>query len=265
MKKYLQIIKITFQEYFEYRLNFLLWRFRSFIFTLTLIFFWLAVFRVNNSFMNYQKSHIITYVLGVILLDSIIIASRTADLGAQIKSGEIVHFLIRPVSLFKFLLARDIADKILNLLFAFVEILVILEVFKFSVDLPKDLFLILIFMVHVVISFFLYFLISLILSITAFWTDEIWATRFLFGVILLNFFSGVIFPIDILPAWLLRIIYLTPFPYLVFSPLKIWLGQVPNQYILKSLLVSFFWLIFFWWVTNYLWKRGLKGYGAYGG
>ncbi len=265
MRKYLQIVKATFQEYFAYRLNFFLWRFRSFIFTASLLFFWLAVYGNQKAIFGYQKAQMITYILGVAFLDSLVLASRTADLAGQIRNGEISKFLVKPINLFKFLLARDFADKSLNFLFVVVEIFLIVKFLNFSLYFPKDLLSIIIFAIQTAISFTLSFFISIVINTFAFWTEDVWATRWLLGVILLDFLSGVIFPIDILPSPLAKIIYLTPFPYLIFSPLKIWLGQLSSALILRSLLVSSIWLISLFFLSGFLWQRGLKKYGAYGG
>jgi len=62
-----------------------------------------------------------------------------------------------------------------------------------------------------------------------------------------------------------KIIYLTPFPYLVFYPLKIWLEQISGVEALKAILICFGWLLLFWWLAKNLWQKGAKNYGAYGG
>jgi len=265
MKKYFQIFKLTIQEYFAYRLNFLLWRLRSFVFTISLLFFWLAVYGNQETLFGYQKSQMITYLLGVAFLDSIVLASRTADLAGQIRHGEISKFLVRPLGLFKFLLSRDFADKALNLSFVILEILLITRILNFSLYFPKDFLSVIIFVIHILISFALAFFMSIVINTFAFWTEEVWATRWLLGVVLLDFLSGAIFPIDILPSWLAKIVYLTPFPYLIFSPLKIWLGQLSSSLVLRSLAMSLFWLVSFYLLAEFLWKKGMKKYGAYGG
>lgn len=111
----------------------------------------------------------------------------------------------------------------------------------------------------------LYFFISMVISLFAFWTEEIWATRFLIGLIFLEFFSGSYFPIDILPKWLSGIIYLTPFPYLIFFPMKIWLEQLSIVLIVQSFVICSIWVILFYYLTLFLWRKGSKTYGAFGG
>jgi len=265
VRKYRQIFKLTLQEYLAYRLNFFLWRFRSLVFTLTLLFFWLAVYGNQKTLFGYERAQMFTYLLGVVFLDGLILASRTADLAPQLRSGELSKYLLRPIGLFKFLLARDMADKALNLLFAVLEIGVLIMLLNFSFYFPQTFLEWGLFILQLIISFFLYFFLSLAISLTAFWTEEIWATRWLLGVVLLDFFSGVIFPIDILPSSVAKLFYLTPFPYLIFSPLKIWLGQVSVRVALSSILVTFIWGAAFYYLSMSLWQKGTRKYGAFGG
>jgi ABC-2 type transport system permease protein len=265
MKKYLQLAKITFQEYFVYRLNFYLWRFRSLVFFLTLLFFWLAIYGNRTEFLGYQKSQMLTYVVGIAFLRTIVLGSRSADLAGQVRSGELTKFFLQPIKIISFWFTRDLVDKFLNLLFFLIEISVVLAILKFPVFLPQNLLTYFYFFLLSLLAVFLYFFLSFTLSVVAFWTEEVWATRWLFGIIFLEFLAGAYFPLDVLPSWLTKIIYLTPFPYLVFFPLKIWLEQFSGGMIIQAILVCFGWLIFFWWLATFLWKKGAKNYGAYGG
>jgi len=265
VKKYYQLAKLTLEEYLVYRLNFILWRFRSFIFFLTLFFFWLAVYGQKTEALGYQKAQMIAYIVIVAFLRGVVLATRTADLAGQIRSGELTRVVILPVKMVKFLFTRDMVDKGLNLGFVFLEIGLILLIFKFPFYFPAHFQTYFYFAIAIFLAIFLYFFYSFFLSVTSFWTEELWATRWLFGVIILNFFAGSIFPVDILPNWLLKIIYLTPFPYMVFFPVKIWLEQLAPTAILKAIIVSFGWLFFFFWLSRFLWKKGIKNYGAYGG
>jgi len=265
MQKYLTLAKVSLQEYFVYRLNFYLWRFRNLISLLALVFFWLAIYGSRPSFLNYTKDQMLTYIVGIAFLRGLIFSSRTADLAGTIRNGDLNKWLLTPLSIFKSLLARDLSDKLLNTLFSFLEIFIVLKLFAFSFAGPTHLLTYLYFFVIVILAFFLYFFISITLSETGFWTEDIWATRWLFGIIFLDFFSGSIFPIDILPSQAVHLINLTPFPYLIFYPAKIWLEQISQAETLKAIFICFVWLIFFFWLSRFLFKKGLKHYEAYGG
>lgn len=265
MLKYVQLAKLTFQEYFVYRLNFILWRFRSLIFFLSVFFFWLAIYGQRGEFLGYQKAQMLAYVVVVAFLRGVVLGTRSADLAGQIKSGELTRIILWPIKMIKFWFCRDLVDKAINIGFIILEIGLVLWLFKFPFYFPQNPETYLYFLAMVVLAVFLYFFFSFFLSLTAFWTEEIWATRWLFGVILLNFLAGVIFPIDVLPNWLAKIVYLTPFPYLVFFPIKIWLEQLSMMMIIKAFLICLLWLALFYWLSLFLWRKGVKKYGAYGG
>lgn len=241
-----------------------MWRLRSFISFLVLLFFWLAVYSGRTTFAGYEKSQMLTYVIGIAFLRDFIFASRTEELAAWIRDGNLNTILIRPLSLAKFLLTRDFADKLLNLLFVVVEIFLVAKIFSIKILTP-NLINFLIFWFSVALSFFLYFFINVIISMTAFWTDDIWAVRFLFGVIFLQFFSGALVPLDVLPGTFQKVLSFTPFPYLIYFPIKIWLGQITFQEAGKTLLICFLWTLFCFWLAKKIWLKGSRTYGAYGG
>jgi ABC-2 type transport system permease protein len=152
----------------------------------------------------------------------------------------------------------------LNIFLALLEFLLVLKLFGISLVIPasnQGLF----FGLALVLAVSLFFLVSLFLSLLAFWTEDIWAIRFVFGVVFLEFFSGAFFPLDVLPKWLQTVFSLTPFPSLIFVPLQIWLGKISGVQLIKPLAVSIFWLILFFLAVRLMWQEGLKKYGAYGG
>lgn len=265
MLKYPQLFKMTWQEHFIYRLNFILWRLRNLIVFLSLIFFWLAVFESKTSFLGYQKSQMLAYLAGVAFLRSLVLGSRSIDLAGQIRSGELNHLLLKPMGVFVHWFTRDLADKLLNLAFTILEIGLIISFFKFPFYFPQKITSYFIFIFLVILAVFLYFFISFSLSMAAFWTQEVWATRWLFGIIFLQFLAGGFFPIDVLPKAFANLVSLTPFPYLIFFPLKIWLEQLPTGLIFRGVLVCLVWFFTFYRLAVYLWERGSKNYGAYGG
>lgn len=265
MPKFLQLIKITLQEYFVYRLNFILWRFRSFVFFLTLFFFWLAIYQTRTEIFGYQKAQMLTYIVGIAFLRGIVLANRSTDLEADIYTGRLNINLLKPFSIKKFYFTRDIADKILNISFILVEIALVLYLLKPPFWFPQNPSTYLPFLILVVMSSFLFFFLNFIAASLAFWTGAVWAPRWLLMVVLMEFMSGAYFPIDILPSWLSRVILATPFPYLIYFPLKVWLEQVSGLEILRVTVMMVFWLGIMFFLSQLVWKKGLKVYSAWGG
>jgi ABC-2 type transport system permease protein len=266
MKKYLKVLQISFMEYFIYRLNFFLWRFRSIISFLSLIFFWQAVYGARSEVFGYQKTQMLTYVVGISILQGITLGGRTADLAGMIKSGDVINkFLLKPWNVITTWFFRDLADRSLNLVFVIAEIIILVRLLNLPVYIPDKANTWIIFIFLSLLAICLNFLISYLLSCVGFWVDNVWAPRWLFGVIFLEFMSGKYFPLDVLPQLLFKAINLTPFPYLVYFPLQVYLEKVTVIEAVKALLILFFWTIIIYKFTRYVWKKGLADYTAYGG
>jgi len=81
---------------------------------------------------------------------------------------------------------------------------------------------------------------------------------------ILDFTAGKLFPLDILPIMLQKIIYLTPFPYLSFVQIQLFLNRLNSQDILKHTVILVFWIFILGTITNKIWKKGLKSYESVG-
>jgi ABC-2 type transport system permease protein len=82
--------------------------------------------------------------------------------------------------------------------------------------------------------------------------------------IFVEFLSGALFPLDILPTAIQNFLSYTPFPYLIFFPLEIYLGKMEGLVLLKEMMISIAWLVILWYILKSVWVKGLKAYQAYG-
>ena len=83
-------------------------------------------------------------------------------------------------------------------------------------------------------------------------------------MIVAEFLSGSYYPLDVFPSIVFNILRFTPFPYLVFIPIKLYLGSFSTSLIIQSLVIGGVWSIILWKVTNHVWKRGLLVYEGVG-
>lgn len=267
MHKYWQIISNTWQEYSAYRLNFLVWRLRSFISFATIYFFWWAVFAEKGQIFGWGEVQILTYILGVALVRSVVLSSRTIDVGGEINQGSLTNYLLKPLNFLNFWFSRDLADKLLNIIFTIFELGIFMMILKPNIFAQTHIFYLLSFITAIAMATILYFYINFFLGLLAFWTPEswsgIWGPRFVFTIIL-EFFAGTIFPLDLLPKSIFNLVQLTPFPYLIYFPLKIYLGQASLVQMLIGFVVCLCWLGIWYLIVQKSWRAGLKVYGAEG-
>lgn len=266
MKKYLSIFRISFQQEFVYRLNFIMWRVRNVINILLIFFLWSSVFSdPTRVVFGYNRDKILTYVFGILVLRAIVLSARAVDVAGEIGRGDLTNYLLKPVSYFKYWFTRDLSSKLLNIAFAVVEVTLLFLILRPPIMLQTNPLLILAFLLALVLAIVLFFAILFLVNMVAFWMPENgWAAQFLFIVIITEFLSGLVFPIDILPKVLQNILYALPFPYLVFFPLQVYLGNLGWELILKGLLISLSWVVLLLLAVKKIWPKGIKAYEAVG-
>ena len=266
MKKYLQVLKITFQQEFAYRLNFIMWRVRNVIQIFLLFFLWTSVFSdPARQFFGYDRSKILTYVFGILIIKAIVFSSRTIELSSIISDGTLALYLLKPINFFKYWFTADMASKILNLSFSFVETVLLFLILKPELFFQSNPIYLLLFFISLSIAVLLFFTIVFLINMFSFWAPETgWALPFLFIVIIGDFLSGSVFPLDIFSKSVQNIFYSLPFPYLVFFPLQVYLGKLSIPTVINGMFISLGWLIVLWFSMKYVWERGMKKFSSEG-
>ena len=118
-------------------------------------------------------------------------------------------------------------------------------------------------MIVIVIATLIIWFFDALAGLSSFWTYFATGPRWLVTIVI-SFGSGVYAPLDVFPKWVLEALYLTPFPYLVFFPAKIILGQVSAPDILRGMIIMAVWALFLGAVVHTVWKAGLKNYESVG-
>jgi ABC-2 type transport system permease protein len=266
MKKYWSIFKISFEQEFVYRLNFILWRVRNVFQILLTYFLWSTVFAdPTTQIFGYDRAKILTYVFGIMIVRALVLSARAMDVSSDVAQGDLSNYLLKPLSYFKYWFTRDISSKALNLIFAAVEFFLLFIILKppfFFQGNPLALFA---FSVTIILAILIYFFLLFLISSIPFWAPEIgWGSHFLVTVVMIEAFSGALFPINILPGTLQSILLATPFPYLIYFPVEVYLGNITGSALIGGLMVAAAWAGVLGFTMNFVWQKGLKVYQALG-
>lgn len=263
MKQYFLVAKNTWDETITYRLNVIIWRIRMVLGFLTTYFLWFTIIPQNKVVFGYSQSSMLTYILGATFLAAFIFSSRSGAMGDEIINGTLSNYLIRPINYFLYWFSRDLGDKAMNVLFAAIEFTLICLILRPPLFIQTNIIFVVLTLLAVAIAITLYFFVNVLIAMGGFWVDETWSLRFLLFVIL-QFFAGMLFPIDILPKPIALIFQLLPFQYLIYFPLKLYLGQLSAQQILIGFFISGLWVFLLYKLIHVFWKNGLKNYSAVG-
>jgi ABC-2 type transport system permease protein len=266
MQKYWSIFKISFEQEFAYRLNFILWRVRNVFQILLTYFLWSTVFASpTTQIFGYDRTKIITYVFGIMIVRALVLSARAMDVSSDVAQGDLSNYLLKPLSYFKYWFTRDISSKVLNLIFAAVEFAVLFIILKPPFFFQGSIVALLAFSVSIILAIFIYFFLLFLISSIPFWAPEIgWGSHFLVTVVIIEALSGSLFPINILPINLQSIVMATPFPYLIYFPVEVYLGNIGGSALLGGLMIAIAWTGVLWLALNFVWQKGLKVYQAIG-
>lgn len=260
--KYWSIVRLSWQNGLVYRFNVIMWRFRQLLTTLMSLTIWTVIFHNQAEVFGYKQSTMITYIFLVSVLQSLIFATTLHGLAGRIYSGQITNELIKPINLYIYFFSQDVADKLKNFGFIVVEIAVLYWLFQPIVFWP-DVNILGTFLAWTSLSVVLHFFIILLLASLGFWSPDDWAAKFLFFMVA-DFTAGKMFPLDILPETLQRIINLTPFPFLAYHQTQLFLGRVAQEQILPYTLTLLGWCSVFGVAMFWVWRRGINNYEAVG-
>lgn len=266
MKKYWQIFKISFEEEFAYRLNFILWRVRNVFQILLTYFLWSTVFSdPGRVVFGYDRSRILTYVFGIMIVRAVVLSARAMDVSFDVAQGNLSNYLLKPISYFKYWFTRDISSKAINLFFAVFEFAALFLILKPPFFLQTNLVSLAAFIFSLLIAVLLYFLLLFLVSAVPFWAPELgWGSHFLVTVVIIEALSGSLFPINILPSLLQTIIMALPFPYLIYFPIQVYLGNITGYALFGGLVLASAWAGILWLILKYVWQRGLMAYESIG-
>src|SRR3989344_135447 len=263
INKYFSIFNISWQNMLIYRLNFVLWRFRTVLQFLLVYFVWWTVFQTQTSVFGYTEASILTYVLISALTRAIVLSSRIMDIGGHISEGGIVNFLVKPQRIIGFYFARDLADKLLNISFVIFELAGIYFLLKPEIIIQTNINILLQFILSIVLAMVLYFALSFAFGLLAFWLENIWGIYFLFFMSI-EALGGGLFPIDILPERFANMILLTPFPYLLYFPAKVYTGTLGYDQLMSGFTILSIWTVISWVLMKRVLNAGLRMYTAVG-
>jgi len=264
MRTYWVAYQIALQETLQRRSTLIMDRLGGFAVVVSLYAFWTALIGDKASFLGYTRPEMLTYVLALNILRSFVFTGRGWQLVGEISSGKISSYLVRPLSYHGYALALDFAQKTVHVAASIVEVSLLAFLVQGDLFLPSDPATWFLFAVSVLLSSLLFFFLEFAISTFAFWTSESGGPLFCFELFL-QFAAGAFFPLDVLPLALRKALEATPFPYMVYFPVRIFLEKVTPLEALRVIGTEALWLVAVFAVAMTIWRRGVASYSAEGG
>jgi putative ABC transporter, permease protein len=180
------------------------------------------------------------------------------ELGKQIQEGTLTTLLLRPVSILNQSLATFIGKKFFMIIIYVTGILTygFLGYFKDKLYFVEVL-------VFMILCFMMFFYLLSFLSTVGFWLIEVWPIQvIMIGVY--SLFSGVFFPLDLLPERIYNIFKYNPFSLIGFISVRTIQGMYSHREMAVYILVTVLWMVILRIGYEKAFRKGLKRYEGVG-
>jgi ABC-2 type transport system permease protein len=268
VSKYWHVIKVGIQNTLTYRVNFLFRSAFGLIPLMATIYLWRTIYRDREGgaeVAGYTLAAMTSYYVLVTIVDALTaVAEDDWQIAADIRDGNISQFLLKPVDYLTYRLCLFLSGRLIYVTVACVPVGIFIWWLREYFVAPAGAAAFGWFMLSVALTGLLQFFISYTMALLAFWVLEV--STFIFILYAFEYAAGGhLFPLNILPAPTAEALNYTPFPYQLFFPVSIYLGQATGEMLWRGLVIQALWTVVFYLLARLVWNRGIRKYAAFGG
>lgn len=268
MQKYWHVFNVGIQNNLTYRFNFLARAVFGLIPLIAILFVWQKIYSGKGAgamIGTYSLAEMISYYLLTTVVDALTAVNEDDwQIAADIKDGNISQFLLKPVDYLWYRLCLFFSGRVTYLTVALAPLTIFIVYLHQYFVLPPDWTAFGCFVFSMVLTALLQFFISYTMAMLAFWVLEV--STFIFILFAFEYIaSGHLFPLDILPHGLERVLQFTPFPYQLYFPVSIYMGKTTGANLSHGLLIQVGWVLTAYGLARFAWRRGIRRYSAVGG
>nr|WP_157461695.1 MULTISPECIES: ABC-2 family transporter protein [Deinococcus] len=246
----------------EYRAEVIIWMLSGTL-SLVMMLVWMAQAAAapGGQVRGYSPAEFATYFLATWLVSQLMVVWVAHELDPAIRQGQLSPWLLRPLDPFWSYFIGHVAERFVRLpaLLALVALFAWLAGAQFTREwwvYPAVVGL-------AALGFTVRFLWEYLIGLLAFWTDS--STSFQELVWLLYAALGGMFaPLAFYPEWVQRVAVWTPFPYMLGLPAQLLSGKATAEQAGQGAAVLLGWGVIFVLLRLWVWRAGLRRYGAVG-
>lgn len=261
MKRLFRVSKsllLTYYAYMlEYRSELLLWALSG---SLPFILMGVWTQAAQDGDFGLSSVEFARYFLAVYLVRQLTIVWVIWDFEREIVDGKLSFRLLQPLDPVWHHIWSHIGERFARLPFIFGLVALFFCLYPSAVWIPS-LGSLGLFTIAISFAFSLQFLMQYTLAMFAFWTEKASAIQEVWFLVYL-FLSGAIAPLELFPPAVRSIALWTPFPYILNFPASILTGLKVD--FVKSLGIMVLWLVVFFVLNRWLWRKGLRQYSGMG-
>ena len=237
LKSVLAVAKMHFKELNIYKSNFYLFTLNRITEVVVYIFVWQAIYNQTGDTGGYTIAQMVTYYILVVSISPISLWGINENMGRSIRSGKINKELLNPLTYFQYYFGVNLGEITFAVIVG-MAVFIICNIF-WNIVWPTSIVNLISFIVVILIGIPITFFLQMIVGTAGFYTSSIWGMQILRKAII-SIFSGIIAPLTLFPTWFQNLANILPFKEIIYTPINIWLGQVPVNdifFIISKLLI----------------------------
>ncbi|MBT5022249.1 hypothetical protein HOK51_00810 [Candidatus Woesearchaeota archaeon] len=257
-------LKIALAYKFEFAIALVTTPISLFIF----YYLWKSIYEFSkvNIIRGYTFPELVTYFVLSMIVSFFVWSDVDQWLEHEIVKGDLVGWLLRPISYIKNEFCFETGLKIISFTIQAIPIAIGAHL---VLDLNLTSWIWLLFaIVSVLLASIMIFLISFAIGTTSFWLKRIQGLRrFKRGIILL--LSGGLLPLTFFPTWWTNVSHFLPFEYIRYVPINIYLGKYSLtgsgfENVFITLATQLIWVIILFVLCKLLWNLAIKKFAGAG-
>jgi len=266
--KYGHVLSMGIQNTLVYRTNFLFRAAFGLVPLAATLFLWEAIYAdkpAGAAIGAYTLAQMVSYYLLVTVVDSITaVAEDDWQIAADIKDGAVSQFLLKPLDFLAYRLCLYLSGRVIYTSVALIPVAFFLFIQREYLVGPAESLGWVLALLSVLMAGLLQFFIAYTVALLSFWVLDV--STFIFIQFAFEFLaSGHLFPLDILPDGLHRLLLWSPYPYLLYFPVGVYLGRIQGAELWQGFVLQLAWVGVAFLIARFVWSRGLRKYTAVGG
>jgi ABC-2 type transport system permease protein len=263
MEAFRYLIKMKILVGFTYRFEVVMVVLTRLIVMVASVCLWNSAYSGITDLEGLSQGQMITYAVLAIVLSSLFQTEVENEISDGVYRGSIAVQFLRPADVLSMFFCGDLGLLVTSLLLRAAPLLAF-GVLLFGLSAPVSLAALLLFLVSLVFSYLILWLLAAITSMVTFWAmflGQIGAVR---GVVV-NILSGMLIPIWFFPKVLQDILRFLPFQYTYQTPLGIYIGRIGLNEGLFQIGVQCFWILALYLLLRIIWRRAQRHVLVQGG
>lgn len=254
MKKYIEIGKVSIKTQITYRFDVLIGCFMPFIRVFLAYFLWKALFVGKTEMGGMTFPMMLTYYVVCAFIQRLEQSSGLVwEYAWEIREGRFSKYMVKPVSPLGHFVFVSLGKALYHMLFTLLAVGAVILVFSSQFTGPASLWHLMIALLTAFLGLLVMILLNYLTALLAFKYTDITGWHLLKGNIV-DFLSGALLPLSLLPVWTQEIMRFFPFYYMQYLPASLYLGLRTDE-ALFGILILTFWICVLWVLAEVVYNR----------